>query len=167
MNEPRAPRSRRGVIDFVLIFGVMFLLMVYGFSGWFVGSSLSKEVRMAEAGHTVRLALESSLEEALQGFLLAVNVTEDSKLAGAEKERATEFAKAMRILSPGEVLTARFVPHNTRASVDVLGIELDSIQVTAFTESAKDGDEPMEEGARRKACKNLHQVMEKWSQIPG
>lgn len=168
MSDVRArKRDHRGVVDFVLVFGVMFLLFVYGISGWFVGSSLSREVRMAEAGHATRLALESSLEEALQGFLLTVNIDEDTALPPGERERAKEFAKAIRTIAPGEVLTARFVPHNTRSAVEPLGIELDSIQLTAFTESAEDGDAPMEEKARKKACQNLQKVMEKWSAIPG
>jgi hypothetical protein len=160
-------RSNRGVVDFVLVFGIMFLLFIYGISGWFVGSSLSREVRMAEAGHATRLALESSLEEALQGFLLTVNIGEDTDLPGSERQRAKEFAKAIRLLEPGEVLTARFVPHNTRTAVATLDIELDSIQLTAFNESAMDGDQPLEKDARKKACKNLKKVMEKWSAIPG
>jgi len=102
----------RGIVAPVLVFGIFILLLIFDYSGSFLGVSLWQEVASAEAGQTVRLALESSLEEAIQGFILSVNMTEKEARSASDATKL-QFAKTIRQLEPGEVAHARFVPKNT------------------------------------------------------
>ena len=153
--------ARRGMSTLFLVVAALSLLLIFGFSSWFVGVNLSREVAMAEAGRTIRLACDSSVEEAIEGFIRSVNLSpRDVK---SEEERiAQQFGEKLRKLRPGKLLRTRFVPGNTRKALKPLGIDVEEVQVALFNENTADGVE-----AGKEACKKLLAVMEKWSRIPG
>jgi hypothetical protein len=153
--------GRRGLSTLFLVLAVLMLLLVFGFSSWFVNINLSREVGMAEAGRTIRLACESSVEEAIEGFIRSVNMA--PKDVRSEEERiAQKFGEAIRKLQPGKVLATRFVPVNTRKALQPLGVDVEEVRVRLFNENTTDGEE-----IDRKKCKKLLAVLEKWSKIPG
>lgn len=153
--------SRRGMSTLFLVVAALSLLLIFGFSSWFVGVNLSREVAMAEAGRTIRLACESSVEEAIEGFIRSVNLS--PKDVHTDEERiAQRFGEKLRRLRPGKLLRTRFVPGNTRKALKPLSIDVDAVEVTLFNENTADGQE-----ADKEACKKLLAVMQKWSKMPG
>lgn len=154
--------NRRGMSTLFLVVAALALLLIFGFSSWFVSANLNREVAMAEAGRTIRLACESSVEEAIEGFIRSVNLS--PKDVRSEEERlAQQFGEKLRKLKPGKILRTRFVPGNTRRALKPLGIDIDEVQVSLFNENTADGS-PVRE---KEACKKLLAVMQKWSKVPG
>lgn len=144
-----------------LVVAALALLLIFGFSSWFVSVNLNREVAMAEAGRTIRLACESSVEEALEGFIRSVNMS-PRDVRTEEERHAQKFGNQLRSLRPGKILRTRFVPSNTRKACQPLGVTIDEVEVSLFNENTVDGSVIKEE-----ACKKLLAVMEKWSKVPG
>ena len=137
------------------------MLGIFGLSSFFVNVNLSRDVAMAEAGRTVKLACESSVEEAIEGFIRSVNL--GRKDVHSEEERiAQRFGDDLRQLRPGKLLKTRFVPSNTRKALAPLGVQVEEVAVQLFNESTSDGT-PVD----RANCKKVLAVMEKWSKVPG
>ena len=153
--------SRRGFSTLFLVIAALALLLIFGFSSWFVGVNLSRDVAMAEAGRTIRLACESSVEESIEGFIRSVNLA-PKDVHDDEERLAQKFGDQLRKLAPGKLLRTTFVPGNTRKALKPLGIDIDAVQVTLFNENTSDG-----QTFDTKACKKLMAVMEKWSKVPG
>lgn len=145
----------------LLVVAALSLLLIFGFSSWFVGVNLSREVAMAEAGRSIRLACESSVEEAIEGFIRSVNLT-PREVKTEEDRLAQKFGEQLRKLKPGKLLRTRFVPENTRRALRPLAIEVEEVQVSLFNENTADGT-----AADMANCRKLLAVMEKWSKIPG
>lgn len=156
------PLNRNGLSTIFLVVGALMLLLIFGFSSWFVGVNLNREVAMAEAGRTIRLACESSVEEAIEGFIRSVNLS-PKDVRNDEERLAQQFGEKLRKLKPGKLLRTRFVPGNTQKALKPLGIDINSVEVTLFNENTADGSP----AAGKEACKKLLAVMEKWSRIPG
>lgn len=156
------PRNRNGLSTIFLVVGALTLLLIFGFSSWFVSVNLNREVAMAEAGRTIRLACESSVEESIEGFIRSVNLL-PKDVRNDEERLAQQFGEKLRKLKPGKLLRTRFVPGNTRKALKPLGIDIDAVEVTLFNENTSDGSP----AAGKEACKKLLAVMEKWSRIPG
>ena len=145
----------------LLVIAALTLLLIFGFSSWFVGVNLSRDVAMAEAGRTIRLACESSVEEAIEGFIRSVNLS-PKDVHDEEERQAQAFGDELRKLKPGRLLRTRFVPNNTRRALHPLAVDVDEVEVTLFNENTADGA-PTDMAN----CKKLMAVMEKWSKVPG
>jgi hypothetical protein len=168
MSEPACSgsfgRQVAGFGTIVLVLGVCFLLMIYGFSSFFVGRSLSREVAMAEAGRAIRISCDSAVEEAISGFERSVNSPSDAVQTPEELE-AWKFGQAARRLAPGQVLVSQFVPTNSRNAGSPNGVDLHLVEVRMFKENVRQApDVPVDCSARRK---KLEAVIKKWSKIPG
>jgi hypothetical protein len=169
MSEPASRRARvihhvEGFGSIVLVLGVCFLLMIYGFSSFFVGRSLSREVAMAEAGRAIRISCDSAVDEAISGFERSVNMTKES-LRTPEELEAWKFGQAARQLAPGQVLTSQFVPTNSRKAGLPNGVDLHMVEVRMFKESVRQGPDIATDCAERR--KKFEAVMQKWSKVPG
>jgi hypothetical protein len=154
--------SRRGFSTLYTVVAIMTLLSIFGFSSWFVNVNLSREVGMAEAGRTIRLACDSGIEEAIEGFIRSVNMSEREIKTDADRA-AYNFGQAIRRLVPGKVLRTRFVPENTRKALKPISVDVREVEVSLFCESTMDGSQDDSEAR----CKRLLAVLEKWSRIPG
>lgn len=154
-------RRRHGISTLYMVLSVLVLLMINGLSGWFVGVNLSREVAMAEAGRTIRLACDSGIEEAMEGFVRSVNLLE-SEITTPEERSAYAFGQALRKLGAGQVLKTRFVPTNTRRALAPLSVDVPDVEVRLFAQNTLDG--PKTDVAR---CQKLLAVLQKWSKIPG
>lgn len=155
-------RNRNGLSTLFLVVGALTLLLIFGFSSWFVGVNLNREVAIAEAGRTIRLACESSVEEAIEGFIRSVNLS-PKDVRDDEERLAQQFGDKLRQLKPGKLLRTRFVPGNTKKALKPLGIDIEAVEVTLFNENTADGSQ----ASSKEACRKLLAVMEKWSRIPG
>lgn len=156
------PTSRRAFSTISAVMAVLMLLTIFGSSSWFVGMNLSREVAMAEAGRTIRLACDSGIEEAIEGFIRSVNLAKD-ELKTDQERAAYQFGQAIRKLVPGKVLRTRFAPENTRKALLPLGVDVRDVEVSMFAESTMDGAVSND----KERCKRLMAVLEKWSKIPG
>lgn len=154
-------RRTRGLSTLFFVVGALALIGVFGMSSWTVNMNLSREVGLAEAGRTIRLACESSIEEAMEGFIRSVNLS-PRDVHSDEERIAQRFGEDLRKLRPGKMLKTRFVPGNTRKALLPLGVDVEEVQVSLFNENTADGAPPEKE-----ACKKLLAVLEKWSKIPG
>lgn len=154
--------NRRAIAVLVAALAVVVLLLIHGFSSWYVGQNLAVEVAVAEAQECLHLVCDSALEESVEGFIRSAAIEAEPTLDPDERA-AMDFANSVRKLQAGQQVNTRFAPKNTRKAAGPLGVEVVDVGLRAVLTAAV----PMGPPADDTACRKLEAVMAKWAATGG
>ena len=146
----------------VAALAVVVLLLIHGFSSWYVGQNLAVEVAAAEAAACLHLVCDSAIEESVEGFLRSAAI-ERAPAMDADEEAALAFADTVRGMQPGQMVKSRFVPRNTRKAAGPLGVEVVEVALRVVQTAAKPEGPPPDPAS----CAKLNAVIAKWTGTGG